>query len=295
MLARLVSRVRPLAEAQYSFQTVTEDSQRGSYFPSTGVLFCGSVVGILIAKAKEGDNESTATALDIIPSCRLAEVDQLYDQNKHLEQLLEALLQLSEQYPKHDEILWRLARCYYEQGKKLQPKERLEKTKLAQKLVSAALVINEKNSSAHRWKAIMSNSQTEQEGMKAHILNLDTMRYHLERAVELNPHCGTSWTMLGIWYFGLVELTWYERKFANTCLGKIPNASYEQALQNLLKAEEMAPLNWNKNMMLIGKVYLRLRDHTNAKNYLERTLQLEVVTDEDVEVLAEAEELLKQC
>ena len=295
---------------------VQKDHSR-SYFRKTGILFCGSVVGILLARTKEIDDDSPASSLKVIPSYRLDEVDQLYNGHRHTERILEQLLylltELNKEYPKQDEVLWRMARCYYEQGKKLKSKKMLEINMFADEFVNAALVINKNNIKAHQWKAIISNSLSESESTNAHIsFKLETVRYHLERAVDLNPYEATSMTMLGAWHVDVLELTLSVRRVCfvmlfseSLCDYLIPkflvsynqalsDASYEKALELLLKAEEMAPLKWNKNIMLIGKTYLRMGDYINATHYLELTLELKVVTDEDGEVLAEAEKLLKE-
>lgn len=44
---------------------------------------------------------------------------------------------------------------------------------------------------------------------------------------------------------------------------------------------------------MIGKSYLMLGKKTEAKEYLQRTLQYSVKTDDDQEAVAEAETLLK--
>jgi tetratricopeptide (TPR) repeat protein len=125
-------------------------------------------------------------------------------------------------------------------------------------IIDQALAADETNSSAHRWKAIISNAYSSSIGMKQQILNLDTMKYHLERAIELNPADATVLTLMGSWHTELLELSWYQRKFATTFLAELPECSYEEALKLFLRAEELAPKSWNRNLLLIGKTYLQL-------------------------------------
>lgn len=157
----------------------------------------------------------------------------------------------------NDEILWRRARAEWEVVKLLKVgKEATERVKEALDLVNRALELNEYNSNAHRWKAIISNGYAEKLGMKEQFGNLPTMKYHLDRALELDPSDGTACTLLGIWHMELQGLSWIQRRFAATFLGSIPSTSYEEALQHFLRAEEVAPRAWVRNLFLIAKAYL---------------------------------------
>jgi len=325
MLTKQIFRERSCAGAYFSsrqLSNLSEDFHSRSNFSNNSVLFCSGVLGLLVAKAKETDSDPLITSeTDLDPlitsetdtlSFRLDEVDQLFDHNRHTEELLERLLdiltELNKQYPKNDEVLWRLTRCFYEQSKhyKSNSKDQLEMWEFAHGFVNAALVTNEKNVNAHHWKAILFQSQAKAEGRKAQILAHEKILYHLKRAVDLGPD-STSWSKLGSYYLDLAELNaWINQVcfmlvFSTSICGylkssflpQMPDTSYEQALEHLLIVEEMEPLSCNKNTMLIGKTYLKLKNYDKASHYLERTLHLAVVTKEDREVLSEAKELLK--
>ena len=135
--------------------------------------------------------------------------------------------------------------------------EKLFVLQVALDLADQALAVDETNSSAHRWKAIISNAYSSSFGLKRQILDLHIMKYHLERALELDPTDATVLTLLGMWHMELLELSWYEKKFATTFLATLPACSYEEALEFFLKAEETSPLSWNRNLYLIAKTYLR--------------------------------------
>ena len=154
------------------------------------------------------------------------------------------------------EILWRRARSEWEIIKLSGGKETVEELKATLDLVDRALQIDDNNSNAHRWKAIISNGYAEKLGLKPQFGNLETMKYHLNRALELDPQDSTACTLLGVWHMELQGLSWLQRKVAATFLGAVPQTSYEEALVFLLRAEEVAPKAWNRNLFLIAKVYL---------------------------------------
>ena len=62
-----------------------------------------------------------------------------------------------------------------------------------------------------------------------------------QRACELKPNDATSWHVLGLWYFGIANLNWYERKAAAVFFASPPKASYSEALEMFLYAEKMEP------------------------------------------------------
>ena len=120
-----------------------------------------------------------------------------------------------------------------------------------------ALDLDETNSSAHRWKAILSNACSSLAGFKDQFQNLETVKYHLERAIELDPTDATSLTLLGAWHMNLLELSTIPKMFV-TLFWKIPDpSSYEEALELFLKAEEIAPNASIANLFHAGKAYFR--------------------------------------
>jgi len=72
-----------------------------------------------------------------------------------------------------------------------------------------------------------------------------------------------------------------------------PTSSYEEALDNFLKAEEIDPNFYSVNLLMIGRTYLCLNDKEKARIYLTRARDYPVETSEDAETAKTAEKLLK--
>jgi len=47
--------------------------------------------------------------------------------------------------------------------------------------------------------------------------------------------------MLGTYYYSITDLPWYQKQFASALFGKVPDSSFEQALDAYMKAEEASP------------------------------------------------------
>merc|ERR1712176_134454 len=155
-------------------------------------------------------------------------------------------------------------------------------------LVDQALALDETNSSAHCWKAILSNARSSLAGFKAEFENLETVKYHLQRAVHFDPSNATALNLLGSWHLNMLDLSFFMKFFVNTFWRMPAHCTYEEALELFLKAEQVAPKVSIGNLFLIGKTYFRLNQKSKAKHYMELALKEAAVTDEDQMYFEEA-------
>ncbi|XP_016429648.1 regulator of microtubule dynamics protein 1-like, partial [Sinocyclocheilus rhinocerous] len=172
-----------------------------------------------------------------------------------------------------------------------------EKKRLTYEAFDYAKKALEKNQAcfaAHKWFAICLSDVGDYEGIKVKIGNSYTIRNHLEQAIELNPKDATSIHILGYWCFAFSELAWYQRKVAAVIFASPPTATYEEALAFFLKAEEVDPNFYSKNLLMLGKTYMMLRDVKRAALWLTKARDYPAVTEEDKQVHKEALELLKK-
>ncbi|XP_048868498.1 regulator of microtubule dynamics protein 1 [Brienomyrus brachyistius] len=210
----------------------------------------------------------------------------------------EKLYQLLAQHQNSDnaEFLWRLARACRDlamfRDTSAEDKKRL--TYEAFDYAKAALDQNEACFAAHKWYAVCLSDVGDYEGIKVKIGNSYIIKEHLERAIELNPKDATSIHILGYWCFAFAELPWYQRKIAAALFASPPNATYEEALEYFLKAEEVDPNFYSKNLLMLGRTYLMLKDKEKAGLWLSRARDYPAHTEEDKQVHKEASDLLKK-
>ncbi|XP_037612367.1 regulator of microtubule dynamics protein 1 isoform X1 [Sebastes umbrosus] len=210
----------------------------------------------------------------------------------------EKLYQLLLQYKDSDdaEFLWRLARASRDMS--LLPNMEAERKKQlifeGFEYAKKALEKDEKCFAAHKWYAVSLSDVGEYEGVKVKIGNSYIIREHLERAVELNPKDATSLHILGHWCFAFAELPWYQRKVAAVIFSSPPMSTYEEALEFFLKAEDVDPNFYSKNLLMLGKTYMGMKDKEKALLYLTKAREYPAHTLEDKEVHKEAVDLLKK-
>ncbi|KAM4543883.1 regulator of microtubule dynamics protein 1 [Fundulus diaphanus] len=210
----------------------------------------------------------------------------------------EKLYQLLLQYKDSDdaEFLWRLARASRDLSM-LPDTDGGRKKQLvfeAFEYAKRALERDDKCFAAHKWYAICLSDTGEFEGVKVKIGNSFIIRAHLERAVELNPKDATSLHILGYWCFAFAELPWYQRKVAAVIFSTPPTSTFEEALEFFLKAEKVDPSFYSKNLLMLGKTYMAMKDKEKALLWLTKAKEYPAHTLEDKEVHKEAVELLNQ-
>ncbi|XP_030204395.1 regulator of microtubule dynamics protein 1 isoform X2 [Gadus morhua] len=210
----------------------------------------------------------------------------------------EKLYQLLQQYNNSNDVefLWRLARATRDRAM-VQGVPADQKKALVYEAFGYAEKALEKDDAcfaSHKWYGILLSDLGDYMGTKHKLEKSLVIRKHLERAKELNPNDPTTVYILGYWCFSFAELSWSLRKLATVIFGTPPTSSYEEALEFFLKAEEVKPGFYSKNLLMLGKTYLALKDKENAHLWLTKARDYRPITTEDKEVHQEAVQLLKR-
>lgn len=104
--------------------------------------------------------------------------------------------------------MWRLSRALY----KLSATNKAKKDELVREgyaLISKALELDDKNYCCHKWMAVLLDAKAELDGIKERVSQLETVKKHMQTAVDLNPGDPTNWHLLGNFAFGLADMPWY--------------------------------------------------------------------------------------
>lgn len=165
------------------------------------------------------------------------------------------------------DVLWRQSRALY----KLSGSNKAKKDECIREgfeIITKALELDDKNYACHKWMAVLLDAKSELEGIKERVSQLETVKKHMIKAVELNPDDPTNWHLLGNFAFGLADMPWYQRKIVSAIFATPPTGTYEEALEHFLKAEQTKPGFYSMNLLFIGKCYQRLKNSEKAKEYL---------------------------
>uniref|UniRef100_G1PC62 Regulator of microtubule dynamics protein 1 n=1 Tax=Myotis lucifugus TaxID=59463 RepID=G1PC62_MYOLU len=223
----------------------------------------------------------------------LQQADYLYESGE-TERLYQLLIQHKDS--EDAELLWRLARASRDlaqlSGTSAEEKKALVYEAL--EYAKRALEKNEASFAAHKWCAICISDVGDYEGIKAKIANAYVIKEHFEKAIELNPKDATSIHLMGIWCYTFAEMPWYQRRIANMLFAAPPSSTYEEALGYFQKAEQVDPNFYSKNLLLLGKTYLKLQNKKLAAFWLLKAKDYPARTEEDKQMQREAAQLLAE-
>ncbi|XP_050422256.1 regulator of microtubule dynamics protein 1-like [Adelges cooleyi] len=242
--------------------------------------------------AVKEDSESDVNAkLDF--NKKLEEADQLFLEDKY-----EDVVNVLDEYKNSNDVqvLWRLSRALYNMSLAEDINEDKRKNLIlnAHQLILKALSIDTNIFEVHKWAAVLIDEHSGIIGIKERIKSLETVKYHMERALELNPKDPTIRYMIGYWCYSVADMPWYQRQIAATLFGaSIPVSSYEEALAYFREAEKLQPLFYSKNLLMLGKTFLKMDSSFSAEYYLKLVVQYPAKTVEDHQAKKEAAKLLK--
>ncbi|KAL6444449.1 hypothetical protein ACFW04_001946 [Cataglyphis niger] len=229
--------------------------------------------------------ETQITAKEVL----LAKVDALFDQGDY-----KSIYNLLSKYKdsKDVDILWRLCRAIYKLSEMASDVEARKLIYEGYDLICKALDIQEDHYAVHKWMSIFLNSKGTLEGTKAHIKELYNIKKHLLRASELKPTDATTLYMLGCWCYEISSLAWYQRKIISVIFEDPPTSSFEEALMYHENAEKVDPSFYSRNLLMLGKIYLKLNRMEEAVKYLKKAAEFSAKTDDDQKAKQEAQKLL---
>ncbi|KAF2078620.1 hypothetical protein CYY_000120 [Polysphondylium violaceum] len=197
------------------------------------------------------------------------EIDQLQearDYNK-INELLEEALKTS---PQDVELLWRLARYYYDKNEETSDKNQKKEYILKSiDTIEKCLTIDPEHWAVHKWWAISTSAIGEYVTSKEKIANAFKIKEHALKSLELKPKDPTTLHLLGRWCFSVASIGFIERGVASALFGTPPQSSYEESLKYLLEAYEVDP-TIIRNLIFIGDCYTNLKNQTKAKEFYQK-------------------------
>ncbi|XP_049295629.1 regulator of microtubule dynamics protein 1-like [Anopheles funestus] len=227
------------------------------------------------------------------------EADQLFAECKFRESY-EVLLSRKHSKDTEYETVWRLCRVIYSIVRELAVDEKKAKELHAFiyegfEYAKQGLAMEPTAASAHKYYAIFLAEKSGIEGLKERVLQLSTVLRHLRQATELDANDPYAWFVLGRFYHKLAGLAWFQKKMIHTFTNDIPDASYEDALEYFLCAENIQPNFFPLNHLMLGDTYIALKEPKKARPFLELAAnQLAPRTADDREAQREAEALLRK-
>jgi tetratricopeptide (TPR) repeat protein len=113
-----------------------------------------------------------------------------------------------------------------------------------------------------------------------------------KKSLQINPDQYLAYVILGIYNRQIAKLSWFERMFANTFYGNVPEGSFEESVRMLKKALEVNP-NTIVATFQLALTYKAMKDKKNETELLKKLFNYPQKNFRDKFAIKKAKQLLK--
>lgn len=237
--------------------------------------------------AEENDVRiSEATELDLV----LTKSDKYMEEEFNIE-IFYKLQTLAKAQPNNVDVIWRFAKYCYKYSRST-PDVNTKKAIIEEGIAACEELLHLRNPNLHKSYAILLGLQTDYLPIAERIKCGFRFRDFVVEALEMIPNDAELYHLLGRFQYEVASLSWLERKVAQTLFAEFPNVSYEDALNNFLKVDEILPNA--ENILYLSKSYIALKLYEKAVECLQRLVSQPATTSEERDIINEGAKLLKK-
>jgi len=226
----------------------------------------------------------------------IQEGDRFYNRYDNLN----AIKKYEEAYkldPDNYEILLKVTRTYNDLGEEL---KELEKPDEAESYINKALKSAEifkrkypDSAAVYAYLALSYGNRAVYVGGKEKIKFAHKIKDNAAKALRMNPNDFLPYIILGIYNRQIASLNWFERAFANTFFGKVPDGSYEEAIKMFTDALKIRPKVILTTYQL-SRVYRDMGDENKERELLNQLFKYSVQDFRDKYAIEKAKKRLKE-
>jgi tetratricopeptide (TPR) repeat protein len=194
-------------------------------------------------------------------------------------------------------VLFRLVRSYNDLGEEYYEYRNQDSSEI---MIKKAIGFSEKmekdfpdSAATYAYLAMSYGNQALYEGGKSKIKLAHQIEDNAKKSIQLNPNQYLSYVILGIYYRQIADLSWFERMFANTFFGKVPDGSFEESVQMLNKALKIKP-NTIVASFQLALTYKAMGEEQKEKNLLEALIKYPQKNFRDKFAIKKAKSRLKE-
>lgn len=196
--------------------------------------------------------------------------------------------------PSNAGLLVRIARQYrhlMSEARSLSEKERL--AALAVKYSDRAVALAPNDPEAQLAVAISYGKLVPFQGNKEQFMNSRVIKAAADKVIALDPGNDIGWQVLGRWKFNIASISGLKRVLAQTAFGKLPTATYEEAVRCYEKAIELNPKRL-MHYIELGRTYAVMGKSDEARKMINKGLSLPDTEKDDPESKRQGREILQQ-
>lgn len=109
---------------------------------------------------------------------------------------------------------------------KIDTKRKNELIRKGFELAEDALKLNDQDAGIYKLMVVLMDAKGELDGHRARVMQIETIKNHLIRAIEIDPEDAESRVLLGNLEYGLADMPWYKRKIISSILATPPTGNF---------------------------------------------------------------------
>lgn len=254
---------------------------------AAGALLVAAVLAAAAAGGAAAQSDaSSASSLD----AALAEVDSLREAGAFRDAFGQ-LSTLRNEHPNHAGVLYRLAFTRVDIGEQADS-DRQRENLYSQALddAQAALQADSSSADAHLAMAIAQGRVALTAGTKEKIRRSRAVKQHADRAIEINPNLAAAYHVRARWNREVADLGFFSRAIVKTVYGGLPEASFEQAVEDFKTAIQKE--DGIVHHLELARTYLKMDRESDARSELQKVLAMDASDPDDPRHKRKARELL---
>jgi Flp pilus assembly protein TadD len=131
------------------------------------------------------------------------------------------------------------------------------------------------------------------EETKQKIATLRLIKSAVDKVIALDPTNDLAWQVLGRWYLALADVGIVKRAYAKVAYGKLPPATYEDAVRCFKKAIALNPKRL-MHYIELGRTYAQMGRDADARKFITKGLAMPDTEKDDPETKNLGRQILKQ-
>jgi tetratricopeptide (TPR) repeat protein len=128
---------------------------------------------------------------------------------------------------------------------------------------------------------------------KEQFFNSRVIKAAADKVIALDPRNDLGWQVLGRWDFNIAGIGGLKRVLAQTAFGKLPTATYEDAVRCFEKAIELNPQRL-MHYVELGRTYAVMGRTAEARKFISKGLAMPDTEKDDPETKRQGREILQQ-
>ncbi len=187
--------------------------------------------------------------------------------------------------PGNFEVLVKLAGAYNDAGEEyVELRKRDEAKKFIDKAIDYSEILHKgfpDSAKTYCYLALSYGNIAMFSGSKEKIKLANLIKENAEKSIRMDSTLYISYIVLGIYNREIADLGFFERLFANTFLGDVPEGSFEESLKMLNKALTILPDTIIPTYQ-IAKTYRYMGKEEKEKEFLQKVIKYKIQNFRDV-------------